>query len=112
MTDPNSAVNMFGHFLKYKVPDAVVSHDREPSRSAFEVMISAQLSFCGTLTVGIMFKGVPYQNHLLILRVTISLRHRNIENVHVKACQLTYFTAIQPHYLCAYNHSIGNDPSS
>ena len=52
MTDLNSAVNMFGHFLKYKVSDAVVSHDREPSRSAFEVIISAQLSFCGTLMVG------------------------------------------------------------
>ena len=38
----NSTVNMFGHFLKIEVSHAVVSHDREPSRSAFEVIMAAQ----------------------------------------------------------------------
>jgi hypothetical protein len=42
----NSAVNMFGHFLKYEVSDAVVPHDREPSRSAFDVMMAAQRQLC------------------------------------------------------------------
>ena len=40
--DLNSAVNMFGHFLKYEVSGAVVSHSLEPRRSAFGVMMAAQ----------------------------------------------------------------------
>lgn len=39
----NSAVNMFGHFLKYEVSDAaVVPNEREPLRSVFDVMMAAQ----------------------------------------------------------------------
>ena len=45
--DLNSAVNMFGHFLKYEVSDAVVvPHDREPLSSAFDVMMAAQRQLC------------------------------------------------------------------
>ena len=46
--DLNSAVNMFGHFLKYEVSDAVVPHDHEPSISAFDVMMAVQRQMCLT----------------------------------------------------------------
>ena len=45
--DLNSAISMFGHFLKFEVSDSTEPlHDLESRRSAFDVMMAAQRQLC------------------------------------------------------------------